>query len=360
MAGMAISNGIQTQQTLSDPRWQQVVTRDAQADGTFFYSVKTTGIYCRPSCGAKQARPENVAFHATSADAEAAGFRPCKRCKPNQIVLAGSDAAKVVMACRLIETAETIPSLARLAEHAGLSRFHFHRLFKSVTGLTPRAYAAAHRAQRLRQSLDARMKVTDAIYEAGYWSSSRFYETAAQTLGMLASQYMNGGKQAQIYFALAQCSLGAVLVASSAKGVCAISIGDDPEPLLHELQDRFPLAEMIGGHPCYESLVARVIAFIEAPKLGLDLPLDVQGTVFQQRVWQALREIPCGTTVTYSALASSIGMPKAVRAVASACAANTMAVAIPCHRVIRQDGSLSGYRWGVVRKQALLAKEAAD
>ncbi len=345
--------------TMHDPRWQQVLARDAQADGTFFYSVKTTGVYCRPSCGARQARPENVAFHTSCAAAEAAGFRPCKRCKPDQLPLADT-AAKVAMACRLIETAETSPSLAQLADHVGVSRFHFHRLFKSVTGLTPKAYASAHRAQRMRQQLGARMKISDAIYEAGYGSSSRFYETATQTLGMQPAQYVKGGKQAQIRFALAQCSLGAVLVASSAKGVCAIAIGDDPEPLLRDLQDRFPSAELIGGDADFESLVATVIAFIEAPKLGLNLPLDVQGTVFQQRVWQALREIPCGSTVTYSDLASRIGLPKAVRAVASACAANTLAVAIPCHRVIRQDGSLSGYRWGVARKQALLNNESTD
>lgn len=345
--------------TMHDPRWQQVLARDVQADGTFFYSVKTTGVYCRPSCGARQARPENVAFHTSCAAAEAAGFRPCKRCKPDQWPLADT-AAKVAMACRLIETAETSPSLAQLADHVGVSRFHFHRLFKSVTGLTPKAYASAHRAQRMRQQLGTRMKISDAIYEVGYASSSRFYETATHTLGMQPAQYVKGGKQAQIRFALAQCSLGAVLVASSAKGVCAIAIGDDPEPLLQDLQDRFPSAELIGGDADFESLVATVIAFIEVPKLGLNLPLDVQGTVFQQRVWQALREIPCGSTETYSELASRIGLPKAVRAVASACAANTLAVAIPCHRVIRQDGSLSGYRWGVARKQALLTKESAD
>jgi len=363
---MAISNSIRAQQTqqaqqiLNDPRWQQVVARDASADGTFFYSVKTTGVYCRPSCGARLARPENVAFHATIAAAEAAGFRPCKRCKPNQAALADIYAEKVAMACRLIDAAETSPSLTQLAAHAGLSRFHFHRVFKAVTGVTPKAYVAAHKLQQLRQQLDANMKVTDAIYAAGYGSSSRFYETASQALGMQPSQYVQGGKQAQIYFALAQCSLGAVLVARSAKGVCAIAMGDDPALLLCALQDRFPSANLIGGDPAFESMVATVLAFIESPKLGLNLPLDIQGTVFQQRVWHALREIPCGETVTYSALASRLGMPKAVRAVASACAANTLAVAIPCHRVIRQDGSLSGYRWGVARKQALLAKETAD
>jgi AraC family transcriptional regulator of adaptative response/methylated-DNA-[protein]-cysteine methyltransferase len=359
---VAISTSIQTQaqQTLNDPRWQQVVARDAQADGAFFYSVKTTGVYCRPSCGARQPRPEHVAFHATSAAAEAAGFRPCKRCKPNQASLADIYAEKVAMTCRLIETAETSPSLAQLANHAGLSRFHFHRVFKAVTGLTPKAYVAAHKAQQIRQKLGANIRVTDAIYEAGYGSSSRFYETSSQTLGMQPLQYVKGGQQAQIHFALAQCSLGAVLVASSAKGVCAISIGDDAGALLSALQERFPAADLIGGDAGFESMVAIVLAFIESPKLGLNLPLDIQGTLFQQRVWQALREIPCGEVVTYGMLAERIGMPKAVRAVASACAANTLAVAIPCHRVIRQDGSLSGYRWGLMRKQALLAKEAAD
>lgn len=346
------------QAILSDPRWQQVLARDATADGTFFYSVKTTGIYCRPSCGARQPRPENVSFYSTAVAAEAAGFRPCKRCKPRQAE-ANEYVVKVAAACRGIENAETLPSLTQLAAHAGWSLFHFHRIFKSITGLTPRAYATAFRAQKLRQTLGANMKITDVIYEAGYGSNSRFYASAVDALGMKPKQYAQGGVDAQIHFAIAECGLGSLLVASSNKGVCAISLGHDPETLLRELQDRFPHADLIGGDQGFESMVASVVGFIETPSAGLDLPLDIRGTLFQQKVWQALREIPCGTTVTYSELASRIGAPRAVRAVASACAANTLAVAIPCHRVVRQDGSLSGYRWGVARKKALIEKEAA-
>lgn len=347
------------EKTLNDPRWQQVLERDVQADGQFYYSVKTTGVYCRPSCGARPARPENVEFHLTTQAAEAAGFRACKRCKPDQASLLEANAAMVAKACRLIEASETTPTLAELAEHAELSTFHFHRIFKAITGLTPKAYASAHRNQTLRQKLDGKMKVTDAIYEAGYGSNSRFYASSTKALGMKPLAYVKGGANTEIHFALAECSLGSILVASSDKGVCAIAIGSDPEVLLRELQDRFTRSHLIGGDAAFEALVAKVVGFIEAPKLGLDLPLDVQGTAFQQRVWQALREIPAGETVTYTDIANKIGMPKAVRAVASACAANTIAVAIPCHRVIRQDGSLSGYRWGIERKQALLEKEAA-
>lgn len=346
------------QKTLNDPRWQQVLARDAQADGRFFYSVKTTGIYCRPSCGARQPHPENVDFHLTPESAEAAGFRPCKRCKPNQAVT-NEYATKVAVACRAIEGAETLPGLAQLAAQAGWSQFHFHRIFKAITGLTPRAYAHACRAQKLRQTLDAGMNITDAIYETGFGSNSRFYASASDTLGMKPKQYVKGGVNTQIHFAIAKCGLGSLLVASSAKGLCAISLGDDPETLLHELQDRFPHADLVGGDRNFESILATVVSFIETPSAVLDLPLDIQGTVFQQKVWQTLREIPYGTTITYSELASRIDAPKAVRAVASACAANTLAVAIPCHRVVRQDGSLSGYRWGIARKKALIDKEAA-
>ncbi|MEZ0330581.1 MAG: bifunctional DNA-binding transcriptional regulator/O6-methylguanine-DNA methyltransferase Ada [Methylophilaceae bacterium] len=343
---------------MSDPRWAQVLAHDAQADGQFFYAVKTTGIYCRPSCGARAPRPENVVFHLTAADAESARFRPCKRCKPDQLPLPELHADKVAQACRLIETAEVMPTLTQLAADAGLSTYHFHRVFKSITGLTPKAYASAHRAEIMREKLAAQSKVTDAIYDAGYASNSRFYETANHILGMKPGQYLKGGLNTTIRFALAKCSLGNILVASSDKGICAISLGDDAEALLRELQDRFPKANLIGGDEAFESMVATVIGFIESPGLGLNLPLDIQGTAFQQRVWQALQKIPVGSTVTYTELAQLIGMPKAIRAVASACAANTLAVAIPCHRVVRLDGSLSGYRWGVERKLALIKLES--
>ena len=344
--------------TVSDPRWAAVVARDPKADGKFFYSVKTTGVYCRPSCAARTARPENVAFHLTAADAKQAGFRPCKRCKPDQPPLAEQHAAQVAELCRLIENAEQVMSLEELANQAGLSAYHLHRVFKAVTGLTPRAYAAAHRAKRVRTELGRSGTVTDAIYGAGYNSNGRFYEESNQVLGMTPTNYRAGGANTEIRFAIGECSLGSILVAASERGVCAILLGDDPDQLARDLQDRFPRAELMGGDAGFEQLVAKVVGFVEAPRLGLDLPLDVRGTAFQQRVWQALRQIPAGETVSYTEVAKRIGSPKSVRAVAQACAANALAVAIPCHRVVRNDGGLSGYRWGVARKRALLGREA--
>ncbi|MFC5435032.1 bifunctional DNA-binding transcriptional regulator/O6-methylguanine-DNA methyltransferase Ada [Rhodanobacter umsongensis] len=343
--------------TLTDPRWAAIRMRDARADGSFFYSVRTTGVYCRPSCGARPARPENVAFHDSAAAAERAGFRPCKRCKPDQLSLSEQHAAMVTEACRLIERADTPPTLEQLAGSTGLSPFHFHRVFKAVTGVTPKQYATAHRAGRVRSELDRGGSVTEAIFDAGYNASSRFYETSNRLLGMTPSSYRAGGADHDIRFAIGECSLGAILVAQSGRGVCAILFGDDPDALARDLQDRFPRANLIGGDHAFEQLVAQVVGLVEAPALGLDLPLDVRGTAFQQRVWQALREIPAGVTVSYSDVARRIGSPKAVRAVAGACAANMLAVAIPCHRVVRNDGGLSGYRWGVERKRALLARE---
>ncbi|MEO5863077.1 MAG: bifunctional DNA-binding transcriptional regulator/O6-methylguanine-DNA methyltransferase Ada [Burkholderiales bacterium] len=342
----------------NDSRWIAVHARDPAADGTFFYSVKTTGVYCRPSCASRAARPENVAFHLSAADAERAGFRPCKRCKPDQPPLADQHAAKVAEICRLIESAETVPCLEELADHAGLSVYHFHRVFKATTGLTPKAYVVAQRTKRVRHELDRGGSVTAAIFDAGYNSSGRFYEKSDEVLGMTPSNYRAGGANMTIRFAIGQCSLGAILVAASERGVCAILIGDDPDELARDLQDRFPRADLIGGDSKFEQLVAKVVGFVEAPRLGLALPLDVRGTAFQQRVWQALRSIPAGATASYADIAIRIGAPKSIRAVAQACAANALAVAIPCHRVVRHDGGLSGYRWGVARKRALLDREA--
>lgn len=268
------------------------------------------------------------------------------------------DAARVAAACRRIEQAETPPSLAALAREAGLSPHHFHRVFKAVTGLTPKAYAQAQRGKALREAL-ARpgAKVVNAAFDAGFNAASRFYDSAETLLGMTPAQYRDGGARARIDFAIAQCSLGALLVARSQRGLCAIALGDDPDVLLRELQDRFPRAELVGGDAAFEQLVAQVVGLIEAPRLGLDLPLDIRGTAFQQRVWDALRKVPAGETVSYAEIAARIGSPRAVRAVAQACAANVLAVAIPCHRVVRSDGGVSGYRWGVARKQALLERE---
>ena len=270
-------------------------------------------------------------------------------------------AARIAAACRRIEGATEPPSLAELATQAGLSTFHFHRLFKAATGLTPKQYADAHRAGRVRDALSrADAKVTDAIFDAGFNATGRFYEQAGAVLGMTPRQYRAGGVDARIAFAIAQTSLGALLVARSARGVCAISLGDDPDALLRELQDRFPRAELVGGDAGFERLLAQVVGLIAQPGIGHDLPLDVRGTAFQQRVWQALRRIPPGQTASYADIAARIGSPKAVRAVAQACAANTLAIAIPCHRVVRSDGALSGYRWGVARKRALLEREATN
>lgn len=339
-------------------RWAALAARDGRADGRFVYAVRTTGVYCRPSCPSRAARPENVTFHATCAEAEAAGFRPCRRCRPDEPGLAERRAEAVARACRLIDAAETMPPLADLARAAGLSAFHFHRVFKAATGVTPKAYAAARRAEALAASLPKAASVTEALYEAGYGTASRFYADAAGRLGMAPAAYRKGGLGIRIRFGVGACSLGAILVAATEAGICAILLGDEPDPLVRDLQDRFPGAEIEGGDPEFEAWMARVIGLVEAPGTGLDLPLDIRGTAFQQRVWAALRAIPVGATATYADIARVIGAPTAMRAVAQACGANHLAVAIPCHRVVRSDGSLSGYRWGVARKRALLTREA--
>jgi AraC family transcriptional regulator of adaptative response/methylated-DNA-[protein]-cysteine methyltransferase len=340
-----------------DERWDAVRLRDRASDGAFFYSVRTTGVFCRPSCAARLPRRENVAFHATIADAMRAGFRPCKRCRPDEAPQAERHAAIVTQACRVIEQAEEPPSLDELANAAGMSRFHFHRVFKARTGVTPKAYADAHRAGRVRDELADGASVTSSIYAAGFNSSGRFYASSTERLGMTPSQFRGGGQGASVRFAVGECSLGSILVAASDKGVVAIQFGDDPNALLRDLQERFPKARLVGGDKDFERIVAVVVGAVERPA-DVELPLDVRGTAFQQRVWQALREIPRGTTASYAEIAARIGQPKAVRAVAQACASNRIAVAIPCHRVVRTDGSLSGYRWGVERKRALLEREA--
>jgi len=339
-----------------EARWQAVVARDKRADGGFWYSVATTGVYCRPGCGARLPRRENVAFYDTQDAAKQAGYRPCKRCRPDE---ADRQATVVAEACRTIAQSETAPSLAELADAAGLSTFHFHRVFKAATGVTPKAYADAERARRVRDALDRTETVTQAIYDAGFNSNGRFYEAAPKRLGMTPTRYREGGTGETVRFAMGQTSLGAILVAATEKGIVAIQFADEPETLLKDLQDRFPKAELVGDDPDFGQMVVEVVGQVESPQQGVDLPLDVRGTAFQQRVWQALREIPVGTTESYADVAKRIGAPKAVRAVAGACAANDIAIAIPCHRVVRTDGSLSGYRWGVARKRALLDREAA-
>ncbi len=342
--------------TADDPRWLAVLARDPAADSHFVYGVKTTGIYRRASSPSRLPRRENVEFFDTAQQAEAAGYRASKRAGGEQSEL---DTARVTRACLCIEQADSPPNLKQLAEQAGLSPFHFHRVFKAVTGLTPRAYASAHRGRKLREQLAKGGSITAALYDAGFNANSRFYESADQLLGMKPSQYRAGGTNTVIRFAVGQCSLGAILVAQSHKGICAILLGDDPDALARDLQDRFPHAELIGADPGFEQWVAKVVGFVEAPALGLDLPLDLRGTAFQERVWQALRSIPAGATATYAQIARMIGAPTSSRAVAQACGANPLAVAIPCHRVVRSDGALSGYRWGVERKRQLLEREGS-
>lgn len=338
--------------------WVAVEQRDAAFDGRFVYGVRTTGIYCRPSCPSKTAKRENVSFHKTPEAAEKAGFRPCKRCCPQDQSHAERRSALIAKACELIEASEEMPSLNQLATAVGMSRFHFHRIFKEATGVTPKAYAKARRASRVRNALKQGEAVTGAIYDAGYNASSRFYEESTKRLGMKPSEFRDGGKNIQIRFALGECSLGVILVAATDKGVCSIELGDDPDQVMRSFQDRFPKAELVGADAKFEALIAQVVGFVDAPVGDLKLPLDIRGTAFQERVWSALRQIPSGKTASYADIAKAIGQPSAVRAVASACANNKIALAIPCHRVIRTDGSLSGYRWGVERKKALLQREA--
>jgi AraC family transcriptional regulator, regulatory protein of adaptative response / methylated-DNA-[protein]-cysteine methyltransferase len=342
----------------TEERWTALLNRDQAADGRFLYSVRTTGIYCRPSCASRLPRRENVRFHNSCNSAESAGFRPCKRCHPDALSLPQLHAKKVAAACRMIEGAVELPDLGTLAKSAGVSRFHFHRLFTKMTGLTPKAYAVAHRENRMRELLPKRGSVTEAIYETGFNSNSRFYEKSSEMLGMTPKVFRSGGRGETIRFTTASCSLGFVLVAFSEKGVCAIFLGDHTDGLWKALRDRFPGAKLIEGAKGFKKIVSRVVRLIEEPGIGLNLPLDVRGTAFQQRVWKALQAIPSGSTASYAAIAARIKMPKAVRAVAGACAANPVAVIIPCHRVVCSDGKLSGYRWGVERKRSLLARES--
>lgn len=342
-----------------DERWAAIETRDASADGSFLYGVVTTGVYCRPSCPSRRCRRENVRFFESAADAERSGLRPCRRCDPTGPGLRARRAALVARACRIIEESESAPDLGLLAQTIGMSPHHFHRVFKAEVGVTPKAYADASRARRVRDRLGGDASVTDVIYAAGFGSSRQFYASSTERLGMTPSKFRSGAVDVPVIFAVGECSLGAVLVAATPNGVCAIEFGDDPTVLVHQLQDRFHAARLTGGDADFDSLVARVIALVEDPTAGVDLPLDIQGTAFQERVWRALRDVPAGVTVTYADIAQRIGSPAAVRAVAGACAANHLAVAVPCHRVIRTDGTISGYRWGVERKAALLHREAA-
>ncbi len=350
------STGIPLAAAPTDSRWAAVLARDAQAQ--FIYAVRSTGIYCRPACPSRRARPDNVVFFETAQAARAAGFRACRRCDPDGAGPAAQRAQLVAALCRHIEASDTPPPLQDLARQAGLGAAQLRRVFQAAMGLTPRAYAQALRARRVQAGLKAEPTVTQALYGAGFNSSGRFYAQSDALLGMAPGQFRAGGKGADVRFAVGQCALGAILVACSERGVCAISLGDDPDALVRELQERFPLARLHGGDPDFDALVSRVVGLVDDPGTPVALPLDIRGTAFQQRVWQALQQVAPGQTLSYAELASRVGAAAAVRAVAGACAANVLAVAIPCHRIVRSDGGLSGYRWGVERKRALLAREA--
>ncbi len=338
-------------------RWQAIIERVPQADGHFFYGVATTGIYCRPACASRLPNRENVRFFDDQQLAEAAGYRPCKRCNPQTPAEEDASVRAIIHACRLIEEAEQPPSLDELAGAVGLSKYHFQRLFKKIAGVTPKQYAAEKRAQRVRDELQKDSTVTDAIYNAGFESSSRFYETAVSSLGMKPGEYRKGGAGLSIRYATAQSYLGWILVAATGQGICRIDIGDTPQDLRARLQDSFPGAQLQTDDPLFEEKVKQVLAFLERPQQGWQLPLDIQGTAFQRRVWSALREIPAGATASYGDVAAQIGKPTAARAVAQACAANKIAVAVPCHRVVRSDGQIGGYRWGAARKELILERE---
>lgn len=340
-------------------RWAAVVTRDRRWAGAFVYAVRSTGIYCRPGCAARRPHRHNVVFFETPAEARAAGFRSCQRCRPDE-VRPDAVCERVTAACRLIEAGAEPPTLDALARAVGLSRSHFHRTFTTTLSLTPRSYAAACRARRLRDGLAHAATVTTAIYDAGFNSSGRFYADADAILGMTPKTYRAGGAGIEVRFATGQCSLGAILVAATDKGVCAIALGDDPEALVHDLRDRFPAARLIENDSDFAATLSRVVALVDEPWTPVGLPLDIRGTAFQQRVWEILRAIPPGQTWTYTEVAVALGVPRAARAVARACAANPIAVAIPCHRVVRSDGTPSGYRWGAARKERLQAREAGS
>lgn len=347
--------------TESDPEkcWQAVAARERAADGTFYYAVKTTGVYCRPSCASRLPRRENVSFHATPAEAEAAGFRPCKRCRPTERTPVEAQLAAVAKACAILREREDTPSLAELARAVAVSPFHFHRLFKQVVGTTPREYARAERVARFGAALERGEPVARAAYGAGFGSSSRAYHDAGSGLGMTPGARRSAGRGELIRYATAKTSLGWLLVAATTRGLCVAELGDARDPLVGDLRQRFARAVLSEDRAGLGEWLERIAAFVASPDHALDLPLDVRGTAFQAQVWRALREIPPGRTATYAEIAAVLGRPNAVRAVAQACARNPLGLVVPCHRVVRSDGALGGYRFGVERKRALLERERA-
>jgi AraC family transcriptional regulator of adaptative response/methylated-DNA-[protein]-cysteine methyltransferase len=338
-----------------DARWQAVLAREPAADGAFVYAVRTTRVYCRPTCAARRPRREHVEFFAAPAEAERTGYRACRRCEPTQ---ASQQQRLVAHVQELLDARDPTPSLTELGALVGFSPFHVQRLFKRATGLTPRQYAAARRAGRLKQHLKAGATVTRALYDAGYGSSRALYASAHEELGMTPASYRDGGAGERIAYAVVDSPLGRMLVAATTRGVCALRFGED-DALLGELAAEFPRAELRADAAAIGPHVARALAYLAGDGERLELPLDVHASAFQQRVWAALRAIPPGETRPYAAIASAIGAPSGARAVARACATNPVALVVPCHRVVRANGDLSGYRWGVERKRALLRQEAA-
>lgn len=340
-----------------DARWQAVAANDGAADGLFYYAVTTTGVYCRPSCRSRLPRRSNVEYFSRCADAEKKGFRPCKRCKPGLFSKDDEQRATIISACRIIENSQNQLSLTDLATQVELSPYHFHRLFKKIVGVTPKQYAKRHQAKQFHKDLKSSPSITDAIYSAGFSSSGSAYDKMQDQLSMKPMDYRRGGAGVTIQYGCALCHLGWVIVAATDRGICAIEFGDEKESLPEKVQERFPKASLVQADSSFNQLLTEVVDFVNAPKETFQLPLDIQGTAFQQRVWQILKEIKPGETLSYSEVARRIGKPEAFRAVATACGANRLAVVIPCHRVISKAGKVGGYRWGADRKKRLLQSE---
>jgi AraC family transcriptional regulator, regulatory protein of adaptative response / methylated-DNA-[protein]-cysteine methyltransferase len=339
----------------ANQRWSLVLERDTRADGRFVYAVKSTGVFCRPSCPSRRPRRENVEFFDSPAQAQQAGYRACRRCEPLE---RNPQARKIEAACRYMdENLDVTLSLSAVSRHVEVSPFHFQRLFKRMLGISPRQYQQARRAGKFRQALLSQERVTDAIYEAGYSSSSRAYESIPAQLGMTPSAFRRKGQGEEIRYTVLATELGRLLIATTARGICSVRFGEGEAALLRELKHDFAAAEIRRDDHGLEPVAAQVRQWLQGPTAPLGVPLDIQGTAFQQMVWEALRRIPSGQTRSYAEVAQSIGRPRAVRAVANACASNPVALLVPCHRVVQKNGSMAGYRWGVKRKEELLRKE---
>jgi len=346
-----------TQFNSDDIRWNAVSENNSNADGAFYYAVITTGIYCRPSCKSKLPNRDNVEYFTTCGDAEVAGYRACKRCRPTATSKVGETEQKIIQSCRIIEESETSIKLDDLATKVNLSPYHFHRLFKKIVGITPKQYTSRHRSQRFQKSLKSSPSVTDAIYSAGYGSSGSAYDKNRDQLAMKPKVYRKGADGLTLTYGITQCFLGWVIIAATDRGICAIEFGDNSDILPEQVQARFPNAQLQKADIGFKTLIKEVIDFIESPEGTFQVPLDIQGTAFQQQVWEVLRQIKSGQTMSYTDVAERIGKPNAVRAVASACASNKLAVVIPCHRVVSKTGKMGGYRWGTERKKKLLQLE---